>query len=346
MKGLRKVLTPFAPDQSGAVSVLYALGGAVIFVDAGGCTGNICGFDEPRFETQAAAVFSAGLRDMDAILGRDQLLVDKAVEIAESLHPKFVALVGTPVPAVIGTDLKSLCRLIEKKSCVPAFAVATNGFKLYDAGCEQAFWTLFKKFCTDRSQTSRKGIGLLGATPFDCDLDALDAFLEAHAAYTAYGWSQNEGLDTFADGASAERSVVVAPDGLKAAKWLNQHFGVPYKFYDPMAAQFAESVPDVSGKRILAVHQQVAVDSARQVWLARGAASVTGATWFMSLKELAQPSDLKLKEEDDFERAAAEGGYDIIAADPTLKPLAKRFAGQWIDWPHFAISGKRLNPHE
>ena len=134
MKGLRKVLTPFAPDQSGAVSVLYALGGAVIIVDAGGCTGNICGFDEPRFETQAAAVFSAGLRDMDAILGRDQLLVDKAVEIAESLHPKFVALVGTPVPAVIGTDLKSLCRLIEKKSGVPAFAVATNGTSSTSAG--------------------------------------------------------------------------------------------------------------------------------------------------------------------------------------------------------------------
>ncbi len=27
MRGLRKYLTPFAPDQSGAVSVLYELGG-------------------------------------------------------------------------------------------------------------------------------------------------------------------------------------------------------------------------------------------------------------------------------------------------------------------------------
>jgi len=47
MKGLRKVLTPFAPDQSGAVSVLYGLGGMTVIIDAGGCTGNICGFDEP-----------------------------------------------------------------------------------------------------------------------------------------------------------------------------------------------------------------------------------------------------------------------------------------------------------
>ena len=52
MKGLRKYLTPFAPDQSGAVSVLYELGGMLVICDAGGCTGNVCGFDEPRwFET-------------------------------------------------------------------------------------------------------------------------------------------------------------------------------------------------------------------------------------------------------------------------------------------------------
>ena len=66
MRGLRKYLTPFAPDQSGAVSVLFELGGIVVICDAGGCTGNVCGFDEPRWFEQKSAIFSAGLRDMDA----------------------------------------------------------------------------------------------------------------------------------------------------------------------------------------------------------------------------------------------------------------------------------------
>lgn len=77
MKGLRKYLTPFAPDDSGAVSVLYEAGGLIIIIDAGGCTGNVCGFDEPRWEEKRSAIFSAGLRDMDAILGRDDLLIAK-----------------------------------------------------------------------------------------------------------------------------------------------------------------------------------------------------------------------------------------------------------------------------
>ena len=111
MKGLRKYLTPFAPDQSGAVSVLYDLGGIIVICDAGGCTGNICGFDEPRWFETSSAVFSAGLRDMDAILGRDDKLVEKLAMAAEKIDANFAAIIGTPVPATIGTDYRALKRL-------------------------------------------------------------------------------------------------------------------------------------------------------------------------------------------------------------------------------------------
>ena len=80
MKGLRKYLAPFAPDQSGASAVLSDLGGIIVICDAGGCAGNICGFDEPRWFMKKSAIFSAGLRDMDAILGRDDRLVEKLAD--------------------------------------------------------------------------------------------------------------------------------------------------------------------------------------------------------------------------------------------------------------------------
>ena len=62
MKGLRKYIAPFAPDQSGATAVFCELGGLVIILDAGGCAGNVCGFDEPRWFASKSAIFSAGLR--------------------------------------------------------------------------------------------------------------------------------------------------------------------------------------------------------------------------------------------------------------------------------------------
>ena len=146
MKGLRKYLTPFAPDQSGAVSVLYELGGILVICYAGGCTGNVCGFDEPRWFSRKSAVFSAGLRDMDAILGRDDRLVEKLTDAAGKLEVSFAAIIGTPVPAVIGTDYRALERMSEKKIDLPILTVDTDGMELYDAGEEKAYSALFRTF--------------------------------------------------------------------------------------------------------------------------------------------------------------------------------------------------------
>lgn len=150
MRGLRKYLTPFAPDQSGAVSVLYELGGIIVICDAGGCTGNVCGFDEPRWFERKSAVFSAGLRDMDAILGRDDRLVAKLVDAAEKVEAGFAAVIGTPVPAVIGTDYQALKRMCEKKTDLPVLAVNTDGMELYDGENGRLIWN-FLKFCPGKT---------------------------------------------------------------------------------------------------------------------------------------------------------------------------------------------------
>lgn len=96
-------------------TVLFELGGIVVICDAGGCTGNVCGFDEPRWFEQKSAIFSAGLRDMDAILGRDDRLVAKLADVVQKIDATFVAVIGTPVPAVIATDYLALKRMSEKK---------------------------------------------------------------------------------------------------------------------------------------------------------------------------------------------------------------------------------------
>ena len=147
MKGLWKYISPFAPDQSGAAAVLYGLGGIVVICDAGGCAGNICGFDEPRwFSGKKSAVFSAGLRDMDAILGRDDRLIAKLCDAARTIDASFAAIVGTPVPSVIGTDYRALQRMAEKKLDIPILPIDTTGMELYDKGIEKAYLALLRQF--------------------------------------------------------------------------------------------------------------------------------------------------------------------------------------------------------
>ena len=165
MKNLLKLLSPFAPDQSGAVGVLYELGGLVVICDAGGCAGNICGFDEPRWFTKKSAVFSAGLRDMDAILGRDDRLIEKTAKAVGQTEVKFTAVIGTPVPAVIATDYRALKRMAEKKTGLPAICVDCTGTRLYDDGEERAYLELFKTFAVQKYETVKGKLGIIGCTP-------------------------------------------------------------------------------------------------------------------------------------------------------------------------------------
>ena len=328
MRGLRKYLTPFAPDQSGAVSVLYELGGIVVVCDAGGCTGNICGFDEPRWHTSRSAVFSAGLRDMDAILGRDDKLVAELADAAHKIEANFAAVVGTPVPSVIGTDYRALRRMAERKCGLPVLTVDTTGMELYDVGASKAYVELFDRFATEVLPTEEGRVLYLGANPLD-----LSRVPPAH---------MNLSFDDVVRAAAAEKNVVVAPSGLAAAKLLQQRFGTPYEFYQkvtpPMAYQKGHA--HLAGKRVLVVDQQVAANAMREELLARGAASVTCATWFMQVPELMREGDVRLREEDDFEELVYEGGFDVLVGDPTLWRIVPKFAGETIDVPQFPVSGR------
>ena len=106
-------LPPFAPDYSGVCGALFSLGGMVVIHDAAGCTGNYVNYDEPRWYDGGAMVYCSGLRELDAVLGNDEKLIRNICEAARRLHPNFIALVGSPVPMVIGTDLEGIAAWIE-----------------------------------------------------------------------------------------------------------------------------------------------------------------------------------------------------------------------------------------
>ena len=330
MRGLRKYLTPFAPDQSGAVSVLFELGGIVVICDAGGCTGNVCGFDEPRWFEQKSAIFSAGLRDMDAILGRDDRLVAKLADVVQKIDATFVAVIGTPVPAVIATDYLALKRMSEKKIKLPILTVDTDGMELYDKGEEKAFLELFKIFAIEKYQPEEDRIGILGMTPQDVsDLKAADKMRELFQQkydQQAVCYGMGDGLEEIKKASSASKNIVVSPAALVAAQYLEKTFGTPYEISYPLAGELIPEM-DYTGKKILVVHQQVIADSIRRELKARGAEIVQVADWFMMKKELREEGDVFLRDEDDYIEVVENGDFDIIFADECMKRMVPEFGG-------------------
>lgn len=345
MRGLRKYLTPFAPDQSGAVSVLFELGGIVVICDAGGCTGNVCGFDEPRWFEQKSAIFSAGLRDMDAILGRDDRLVAKLADAAEKVDAAFTAVIGTPVPAVIATDYLALRRMTEKKINLPILTVDTDGMELYDKGEEKAFLELFKTFAVEKYPVDEHKIGVLGMTPQDVsDLAAADKIrdlFQRKYGQKAVCYCMGDGLEEVKKASSVSKNIVVSPAALATAKYLEKTFRTPYEIYYPLVEDLLPEM-DYTGKRILVVHQQVIADSIRKVLLERGAEIVQTASWFMMKKELQADEDVILRDEDAYIELVQNGEFDIIFADECMDRMTPKFDGTFVNTRHFAVSGKLI----
>lgn len=355
VRGLWKGLTPFAPDQSGAASVFYELGGILVICDAGGCTGNVCGFDEPRWFGERSAIFSAGLRDMDAILGRDDRLVAKLTDAAEKIDANFAAVIGTPVPAVIATDYRALQRMCEKKTNLPILTVDTNGMELYDVGEEKAWLTLFKTFAgkdvasqkeaSEEDDSSKKmKIGVLGLTPHDVsDLKIEEKFRKSENENTHYiCYGMRAGIDKVKTAGSADKNLVVAPAALETAKYLEKEFGTPYEVGYPFVD---ELIPELGyeRKKILIIHQQVIANAIRQEIRTRSDeqnTEVTVASWFMMKSELSEEGDLSLKEEMDYCKLVQNGNYDIVFADENMRGLVPGFKGTFVNIRHFAVSGK------
>lgn len=360
---LSLALPPFAPDTAGAAAVLYPLGGMTVIVDAGGCAGNICGFDEPRWQEDAepSAVFSAGLRDMDAIMGRDANLVAKIREAAAELTVSFVGLVSTPVPAIIATDFRAICRMVEKETRLPAIAVRTDGTRLYDRGASAAYNALVQKFTAPRPHDApRTGLGVLGLTPLDFsrkERQTLRALLIKDEVLangdSLYLFNQ---LNDFRKAARLKELLVVSPTGLKAARRLQRQWNIPiraeltpafiHEAFSGVLSRLADLLQGRQPSEVLIVHQQILANglrrAIRQRFPALPAGAVTVGSFFLLDRELQQEGDLHFRDEQDFHAYLQAHPDAIVIGDALLaRAMPEPFGGTLIDLPHFALSGRR-----
>ena len=367
MKKMLKYLSPLAPDQSGAAGVLYELGGIIVICDAGGCAGNICGFDEPRWFSKRSAVFSAGLRDMDAIMGRDDRLIEKLSKAYEQIGGEFAAIVATPVPAVIGTDMKALKRMAEKKLGIPCITVNAIGTRLFDEGEEEAWLGLFREFAgkgndashieNDASHNTQSVTGILGATPLETGYSTSEPLIEMAKAYGIENpliYGMDLGLEAIREIGRIKENLVVTPAGLKTARYLEEECGFPYKVGYPFTPQNVKkqvldsierllSKGKESATRVLIIHTQFAANELRSLILNKYPdISIDVATFFMQSSDYKEEGDVRLSGEDDLAELVADRNYDLVVADGDIERLltAVGYKNTFVDYPSFAVSGR------
>lgn len=364
MKQLFKVLPPFAPDYSGVCSVLFSLNGMIIVHDAGGCTGNITGYDEPRWYGSNAAIFSSGLREIEAVLGDDERLIVRIIRAAERLDRRFIALLGSPAPAVMGTDLEALACILEKRSGLPVLSFNTTGMNYYDRGASEAYLQIARRF-VEPCLKKQPMVNVLGATPLDMgqagSVEGIVAILRECGFQKVLVWGHNAGLPEIKGAGNAVLNVVVAYSGLQAARFLEKDYSIPYITGIPVGhsftrefkhqailhsrwqvsnemKSFAKLAPQI--KRALIIGEQIRANSLRAcLRLDMGIEHVDIASFFAMDNELREKKDYFLEEEGDLAILSQVGNYDLVIGDPLYKDLldgkSNRIYGAL---PHSAVS--------
>ena len=242
MRQSYRMIPIYTADVSGVCSALYELGGMTVMHDPSGCNSTYNTHDEIRWYDQDSLIFISGLTEIDAIMGNDRKFIDDIEHAARELHPKFIALAGSPIPFMNGTDFPAIARVIETETGIPTFSVPTNGMNDYIYGAGIALEQIARRFVKepDRQKKDRfpvRSVNLLGVTPLDFgpqeNVERLKENLKKYGWNVLSTWAMGDDLETLQKAGEATVSLVVSAVGLLAAEVLRETYKIPYVIGTP-----------------------------------------------------------------------------------------------------------------
>ena len=152
MRVVSSILSIHSSDTAGVCSSLYELGGMTVVHDASGCNSTYATHDEPRWYAYGSRTYISALTESDVIMGNDERFIDNVSQSASEFPEcRFIAICGSPLPLMVGTDFAALGREIESRTGLPVLALNTNGISSYLAGVNELFPQCTKSFSNARA---------------------------------------------------------------------------------------------------------------------------------------------------------------------------------------------------
>lgn len=369
MKQTARILSTYSADTFGVCSALYELGGMVVIHDPSGCNSTYTTHDEPRWFSKPSQIFVSALTEQDAILGNDAKLIADIEAAAKELQPRFICLIPSQIAHMIATDCRAICRILEKKTGIPAFTLPTNSMHYYERGIYFALQKLADLACQSLSESDAAPapdwlseeslarfvqakapaplcVNVLGATPLDFamngSIDSIRHWLEARGCRVTSCWAMDSDLDTILASHRADLNLVVSYGGLGAAHILRERAGIPYLVGVPFphSAPARTSTAGLTEKPAYIIGETVFAESlARALETALGLprAAITAIVPMETDSELLQPGTLCLTDECELMPTLRKAG--LIIADPLYEPICPPSAA-FVPLPHIAFSGR------
>ena len=364
MKQIASRISIYSADTFGVCSALYELGGLCVMHDASGCNSTYNTHDEPRWYDFDSMVYISGISEMEAIMGDDQKFIDDIIYTAKELNPKFIALAGTPIPTMIGTDFKAIANIVENETKIPTFGFNTTGMNSYVSGAYKTFEALSKRFLKRNDKESRaekSRVNILGATPLDFSINnsikSTVDLLKENDFDVISTWAMGSTLEDIKNAGNADVNLVISYSGMGAAKYMYEKFNIPYIVGTPFGKEFAKKIVADLKETIITKENKISyinrkIDKNPQITIVGESIMSESLAYAISTEKnktvnvistletdknlLLEGDKLKIYE-DDIEKELKNS--KIIIADPLYRPICP-LDSNFISLPHEGFSGR------
>ena len=231
---------PTPSDRMGIIWSLLAVQGAIVLeYGPAGTTHYSMGLYGGlglRFQNR---MFTTHMSEDDVVMGDVTRLEDAIVELDKSYAPKVIFVVASSVTAVIGTDIKGVCRYMQNEVKAKLVAFEQGGFRGdYSIGLAETYKLLVRNL-PKKDVAQEAGVyNIIGASAWRYRM-ASDIWEVKSLLDEALGLSCNACLccdtsvEKLEDMGLAQVNIVLGNEGLAAAKYLQEKFGTPYVYAVP-----------------------------------------------------------------------------------------------------------------
>lgn len=248
---------PIANDRMGTIWTLAAIKDACIieFGPSGTTHYAVEGIGSLNGE-DAASIYSTHMDDSDVTFGKMQRLELAIRELDQNLKPKYIFVLASSISAIIGSDIESVCFDLETQVNATLIPLTTGGLKYqYPKGIENTLLMLVKKLVKPH-EVDKKRYNILGFTMdkynYQSDVEEMKRMMsvlfdkEVNTIFTC-----GCGIDELERASQASLNIVVRKEALKAAKYMEKHFGIPYVYQNIYGLEniklFIKAVQTVAG---------------------------------------------------------------------------------------------------
>ena len=231
---------PTPSDRMGIIWSLLAVQGAIVLeYGPAGTTHYSIGLYGGlglRFQNR---MFTTHMSEDDVVMGDVTRLEDAIVELDKSYAPKVIFVVASSVTAVIGTDIKGVCRYMQNEVKAKLVAFEQGGFRGdYSIGLTETYKLLVRNL-PKKDVAQEEGVyNIIGASAWRYRM-ASDIWEVKSLLDEALGLRCNACLccdtsvEELEDMGLAQVNIVLGNEGLAAAKYLQEKFGTPYVYAVP-----------------------------------------------------------------------------------------------------------------